>query len=211
MTSVSCIRGRNSHVYAISKSRQRLTLLASGVSPLRCFSAPLFSSLLFPGAVNFRVRLNGELAKVTREDDCAVLCLDPEMTSIFRNVEQFARVERFHLEAYASNRITKYDAIILQIPLDVLPDVKHLTLQSNMYMELGTRATFTALHTINIDAPESWHIGYWAGSVLNMQKERGEWEEFRELLVRDEADSIWQRYAGDAALEWGKGLRSSLE
>ncbi len=57
----------------------------------------LFSSLFFPGAVDLHVGLKGIMSEILALQG---LRLDAEVAYIFRHVEQFPRVERFHLEVF---------------------------------------------------------------------------------------------------------------
>ncbi len=66
----------------------------------------LFSSLFFPGVIDLHVRLCGELPKLypyspNDSNSDTTLELAIEVMDIFRNIEQFLRVERFHLELHA--------------------------------------------------------------------------------------------------------------
>ncbi len=55
--------------------------------------------------------------------------------SIFRNVKQFARVERFHLEACGSE-LDRDSYIVFDLPLHMLPSVKHITLESGQCLRI---------------------------------------------------------------------------
>ncbi len=72
--------------------------------------------------------------------------LDREVACIFRHVEQFARVERFHLEAFGTSggrpSVTSSwfdmqdDTITLTVPLIMLPSVKKVSLYSNVQLKI---------------------------------------------------------------------------
>ncbi len=61
---------------------------------------------------------------------------------------------------------------------------------------------YPSLETITLDVIESSCIGNWIGELLREQKERGEWEEFRELLVKEKRSGVMNKYVGDAAISW---------
>ncbi len=99
---------------------------------------PLLSTLFFPGVVDLRVRLWGDVSKDYPEADDATLDLDEELVRTFRSIEQFPSVECFHLELHGDciyadivEQIESQRGFIeLVIPLNMLPSIKHFTLRS---------------------------------------------------------------------------------
>ncbi len=79
----------------------------------------LFSSLFFPGAIDLHIRLWGNKHGLGED----ALCM-------FRDVEQFARVERFHFEVYGPEGRGSL-ALRAWPPLDLIPRLKHFTVQTN--------------------------------------------------------------------------------
>ncbi len=148
----------------------------------------LFSSLSFPGTTDLHVRLCGRLIVFDSDEDlkAAELLLNNEVRHIFCDVEQFPRVERFRLETTSNSHI------IIDFPFNVLPSVKHFAFYSKEHLSNGfwECAGFSgggdpvpALRTLTLETPSSSDVLSWARDVLLMQIERGEWEEFRELVV----------------------------
>ncbi len=113
----------------------------------------LFSSLFFPGVIDLHVRLCGELPKLypyspNDSNSDTTLELAIEVMDIFRNIEQFLRVERFHLELHALCDALPNTAawigsqqgrISLFVPLNMLPSAKHISLQSNRSIVMPAR------------------------------------------------------------------------
>ncbi len=193
----------------------------------------IFSSLFFPGAIDLHVRLSGVLFQSDPSPDNLPEFLNlnkREVMCIFRHVEQFPRVERFCLEIsarYSDDDFRGGEWITLKVvpPLHMLPSVKHFILQSNvgLYMDkyfggegdddddegvvppriLGNFEP--ALQTITVDMFKTdYAIEEWVGTTLRKQKERGEWEAFRELIITvvDEGsgEKVTETYFGDDAL-----------
>ncbi|KLO18186.1 hypothetical protein SCHPADRAFT_936448 [Schizopora paradoxa] len=127
-------------------------------------------------------------------------------------------------------------------PLGLLPSLKHLTLCSNgrMLPCLPRRSTLasslgadnstsemppeelhivSSLETVTIRAPTRAVTGMsnFVSEILQMQKKRGDWGEFRELVVADVAQveggdtcvTVHSKaYTGDSALEWCEERKS---
>ncbi len=134
---------------------------------------------------------------------------------------------------------SQYGVVALIIPIELLPSVKHFTLYSNKKLEIEDRdsgfwfddadfgdrdithpavmaPTLPALQTITIKTPKGrtrCSVG-WVKGVLEKQKEQGQWEEFRQLVVVDNdefaddqpATKATRIYVGDAALAWCERL-----
>jgi len=193
----------------------------------------LFSSLFFPGAVDLHVKLSGEVTKFYLEADYATLDLEEEIMQIFQNAEQFPCVRSFCLEScgiYDGPPNTSYwidsqqGYIEIFIPFNMLPNAKHFKLQSNRWTkvmeerEIEGRVpgdTLPTLETITIETPPDSPLSFVKsriGDFLRKQKDRGEWGEFRELVVvnGNVADDIRKKkvsetYVGDTVLEWCEG------
>ncbi|KLO18198.1 hypothetical protein SCHPADRAFT_899994 [Schizopora paradoxa] len=180
----------------------------------------------FPNAVDLHVKVCGDVRKTYPEDDEAYLSLSEEVDSIIQYDTQFPRVERFRLEAIglnigAADDVYSMEAqrgpISLSVPLALLPDVKHFALSSNGHPDpselwvSGAPLPVPALETISIEIIKSaaWDVGRFVEGLLTKQKQRGEWEAFCELTVKDnnpksEGCTRMKAYARDDALEWCK-------
>ncbi len=190
---------------------------------------PLLSTLFFPGVVDLRVRLWGDVSKDYPEADDATLDLDEELVRTFRSIEQFPSVECFHLELHGDciyadivEQIESQRGFIeLVIPLNMLPSIKHFTLRSNRHLLIKEEKkedrrvpedTFPAFETVTIETPDSRDVMTWISEILQKQKERGCWGEFRELVVVTVVDEnkvddkrkekVTATYVGNAALAW---------
>lgn len=197
----------------------------------------LFASLFFPGVVDLRIRLRGEMLKHEPTSYASYVDLAKEMTAIFSDVEQFPRVESFRLEVcgtpFSGHNVNHWidspdNYITLDIPLEMLPGTKHFTihLQSETPVEIH-RMWFNeqlsllpepALATITIEQPTStiWStsIRFYVEEILQKQRERGEWGQFRELVLvaHDDTDGqaetkTVETFVGDAALAWCDSVR----
>lgn len=187
-----------------------------------------FSSLFFPGVFS----LNLKLSAPNRKDmDTGVdgNYFNKEITRIFRHVDQFPQVVNFHLQIFSpdgdihdSTFVTK-----LSIPLNMLPNVKHFTLKSNMRLDIEEPddpdeihyeaerriaprvigEAFPVLETITLDMPDASVAADWVEGYLESLKDHGEWDRFRELVVieGDKLDVDGCRtasYVGYKALDW---------
>ncbi len=117
-------------------------------------------------------------------------------------------------------------SIYLDIPLNMLPSLKHFALKSNKWVEIKgpdrdvsstsidregealrvLGVTRPALQTITIHIPEPEIATGWVRRILHRQKDQGEWDKFRELVIVDgdgeEEEDMTETYVGDAALSW---------
>ncbi|KLO18190.1 hypothetical protein SCHPADRAFT_993796 [Schizopora paradoxa] len=191
---------------------------------------PFFYSMAFPNAVDLYVKLSGFIEKGYREDDEAFHVLYREMETIVQHNAQFPLVEHFYLEANDKNirttttaffKRTQQSKISVSIPLQLFPNVKHLTLRSNTCLCPHQLATPSgnllgnpALETITVQVTNSpaKEVAAFVEHLFTQQTECGEWEEFRELIVEDnrlgdEVKKITKVYAGDDAVEWCKRRR----
>ncbi len=200
-------------------------------SPSRPLMRSIFSSLFFPGTVDLHVRFSGKMCRRAPGPDFES-DLRGEVMCIFRHVEQFPRVERFRLETYghfpyeASHDGDDWTWPQLLLPLDMLPNAKHVILQSNGWLDIRDHDCLEeeeeeeegavlprvpgnyvpALQTIAVEANMVPSITRWIRKVLQEQRRRGEWEEFRELIVSggEEAhgEKVTETYVGDDAIAW---------
>lgn len=196
----------------------------------RSIKRSIFSFLFFPGAIDLHVRLSGELFQYEPGPDHVPDSLNlnkRELMCIFRHIEQFPRVERFCLEIsayYSDDDFRRFEWIALEVmpPLHMLPSAKHFILQSNVepYIQdyLGEEEVNVvpprilgnckpALETITVDIFKSTYTtDRWIGTMLRKQKDRGEWEAFRELIIatvdEESGEKMMKIYVGDDALAW---------
>ncbi len=66
----------------------------------------------------------------------APLDLVGEMENIFRHVEQFASVERLHLEVCGAKMLDPGGYIRFDIPLRMLPSARHVKIESNRHVQI---------------------------------------------------------------------------
>ncbi|KLO18189.1 hypothetical protein SCHPADRAFT_993795 [Schizopora paradoxa] len=200
-----------------------------------------FSSISFPSVVDLRIKLGGIVGRQFHEDEDLCLDLSEDLGSIFHCGRDtgFPRVEDLWLEANGLNIVSgvarsvhdfkaQTGYIYLYAPLGSLPTLKHLTLGSNGSLAPSLQYSDTLL--VSEYAPEDLHIvssletitvrtsmlavagmSDFVAEILRMQKRRGDWEKFRELVVVDNNYTNDARtcnttkskaYAGDAALHW---------
>ncbi|KLO18196.1 hypothetical protein SCHPADRAFT_925352 [Schizopora paradoxa] len=199
-------------------------------SRLTDFLKSFFSSLSFPGAVDFHLTLGAIVTNLTSE---ASVFLSEELESIIQHNTQFPNVNRFCLEAnYLPVGLAAPDSlyskraqqapIFFDFPLALLPTVKHFSFYSNgsQYASLlkdsvsGEPLRVPTLETITIHIKTADGVRAAAElikSILREQKERGDWEKFRELAVMNysragekEANEVMKVYIGEDALKWCK-------
>lgn len=189
----------------------------------------LFSSLFFPSVV----KLNLELMDHDHEvDDDPVWEGDVEMKysyfnkeipRIFRHIEQFPRVSKFHLKvrsAFSSHRGIMSGETFISIPLNMLPDLKRFTLESDARLEMSEPPDETnfedgvpprvvgdvlpVLDTIVLDLPHAGVVAEWVCDYLQGLRDQ-ERSGFRELIIMKGNASKGRRkvsYLGDYAFEW---------
>ncbi|KLO18192.1 hypothetical protein SCHPADRAFT_993797 [Schizopora paradoxa] len=196
-----------------------------------------FSSMSFPGAVDMHVKLYGTFRKIDDDNRPAFLSLVSEMESIIQHGMRFPRVEHFCLEVSGVNVGTSHTEcflgdqqgeIFVLVPLGIFPAVKHFTLSSNGILcayptedpvtEENYRIPTLNTITVRISEMAAWGAASLIQKILSAQEERGDREEFRELVVinsdqeTDAQDYIPKKvYTGDAAFEWYERRLSELD
>lgn len=183
--------------------------LLSSKTVLKAF----FSSLFFPSVtdihLNFMSFMNWE--------DPRDVSLNRELSWLIQDEKQYLSVERLCLEAIDHNR-AKIGRLGIDIPLVKFPNIKELTLCSNSRLLPSLHhgedlESNLVLEKITIKAIEEGikTIGSFVATVMEGQKERGEWESFRELVVVNTRQvsfgELGKEYAtriyeGDAAIHW---------
>ncbi len=194
------------------------------------FKRTLFSALSFPDAVHLHLEMYASIDEdhhQCEEGDAYFSCFNEETPRIFRNVGQFPQVEDFHLEINNHNE-DRYT--IFSIPLNMLPNVKHFTLESNTHLDNGelddpdeidledelavpprvVGRVLPVLETITLDMPDASDVAEWVEKYLKNLKDQGELDGFRELVVMEDVGLDGRRkvsYLGDEALDWCRPLQ----
>ncbi|KLO15328.1 hypothetical protein SCHPADRAFT_938809 [Schizopora paradoxa] len=214
-----------SHLFGLGEGQ---TIDLNKWSPITApFLRILFSSLSFFNAVSLEVIINGAAAETYSEE---IPFAVNEVNSILLHDEKFPSVEHFSLHAYgkpsASGASSQSGIIFLPSSINKLPSLKHFVLCSNRHVKVSavasgwTSLTMESTLPAHIPALETITVTILGGSdavgfasfvseVLFVQKEGGEWEVFKELIVIADNRNINQRgtratatYAGDSAFEW---------
>ncbi|KLO18195.1 hypothetical protein SCHPADRAFT_993800 [Schizopora paradoxa] len=187
-----------------------------------------FSSMSFPSAVELHVKLGNLMQYNPSADGVAVLYASSGMESILQHDQQLPLVERFSVEANdlnigAGDPIDGPEArlgrIHLNIPLGLLPSVKHFTLRSNGWLHpllrkrsvSGDVFDFTALETVTAQIMKlaTRSVAKFVEGILLKQKGSGGWEDFNKLVLIDNGEAggvhgerVTKAYTRDEALEW---------
>ncbi|KLO15323.1 hypothetical protein SCHPADRAFT_995932 [Schizopora paradoxa] len=193
----------------------------------------LFSSLYFPTADELIVELSGNDALFVINDgeweerwmnNCY---FNKDIYRLFRHFEQFPKVSSFRLKVVSAfgNYHDDKGWTELCIPLDMLPNVKHFTLESNTRLDIvepenPDEITFEnewrvpprvvgekvpVLETVTSDMLDPSVAAEWLEEYLGKLKDAGKFTGFRELVVMEETDYLSQHeasYPGVEALEW---------
>ncbi|KLO15336.1 hypothetical protein SCHPADRAFT_269851 [Schizopora paradoxa] len=191
--------GENYHYYSST---------ASSASLMKA----LFSSLFFPSVTDLHLNMMSNLDWERSYD----IPLNKELEWLFQHEDQYPCVERLCLEAIDDAR-ANFGSLTAEIPFAKLPNLKELTLCSNTRfkpsLHLLQRTNLPVLERITIKAIEEGikTIGPFVASVMEDQKERGNLESFRELVVVNTRqvtmgdfglEYATRIYEGETALEW---------
>lgn len=202
----------------------------------RALERSIFSSLFFPGLIQLDLRLLGNyLRDASGLPHTQEFHFNKGITRIFRHIDQFPRVESFHLDVLSSidDHHDSDARSELCFPLNMLPSVKHFSLRSNTRFEIkesddpdeilfeDERAVaprvvgnaFPVLETVNLDLLDASVVARWLGEYLRNVQDRGKWDEFREFVIAepDGTDDVGRRkvtYLGDKALAWCEDMMS---
>ncbi|KLO08065.1 hypothetical protein SCHPADRAFT_932008 [Schizopora paradoxa] len=189
----------------------------------------IFSSLFFPGAVEFHLELNGgDLSDFEYDSYFEIRGIrdydfNKEINRIFRHVDQFPLVEFFSLDISSpiGDRRSR-----VSIPFNMLPSLKRFVFDSNtsftieepedpdeIYYEeenmvaprvVGDVLPVLESMTFRLRAGKPAVIAGWVGQYLRGLKEGGRWNELLELVVMGygASDLGKMSYVGEKALEW---------
>ncbi|KLO15327.1 hypothetical protein SCHPADRAFT_927253 [Schizopora paradoxa] len=219
--------------------RLRVEVYAGSITT-RSFIQTLFSLLSFPRAISLEIRIIGDVESRNLDEDYdeePMLSASREVNSIVQHGGQFPLVERFSLdtlgvvdEARKPNSLTdlKRGVILVDVPIDKLPRLKHLLLGSNGTIRLSvpiqgwsntttcrtfkTTSCLPALQTISVmilSPGRARGFANFVNALINEQKGRGGWGAFQKLIVTADDRSVNKggrretvTYVGDDALAW---------
>ncbi|KLO15309.1 hypothetical protein SCHPADRAFT_268610 [Schizopora paradoxa] len=193
----------------------------------------LFSSLYFPSVEELVVELIGNASFFDFKDDVREeewtdnFYFNKDIHRLFRHVEQFPNVSSFHLKVISAfgNYYTDGGWTELCIPLNVLPSIKHFTLESNTLLDIKEPESpdeinfeserrvpsrvvgekVPELETVTLDMLDPSAAAEWLGEYLGELKDSGELTGFRELILIEKIGKFNRRrvsYSGEEALEW---------
>lgn len=198
----------------------------------------LFSSLFFPGVVDLRVEMLGydpfswdsDESDSEFQDPALDFYFNKEIHRIFRHVDQFPHVNTFLIKLGVEHRgdgDSRRDAVLC-VPLNMLFNLKHFTLESTAWRRLEMREpddpdeiafederrvakrvvgdVLPVLDTITLDVPYPRVVAGWVGDYLEGVRKEGR-AGLRELIVMEEDESRDRRkvfYIGDDAIEWSR-------
>ncbi|KLO15348.1 hypothetical protein SCHPADRAFT_995953 [Schizopora paradoxa] len=201
-------------VYLPSVRRLRIGINGAGYPYLSTasFMKALFSPLVFPGVTDLHFTMFSFIGGEEQRE----VSLNKELTWLCQHENQYSCVERLCLEAIDRSS-EKCSNLLMDIPLAEFPNAKELVLCSNAQfkpsLHVHQEGKLPILEGITIKAVENGikTIGPFVGSVMDVQRDRGNWGSFRELIVVNTRQVTMgdlgmeyptRIYEGDAALQW---------
>ncbi|KLO04813.1 hypothetical protein SCHPADRAFT_1003189 [Schizopora paradoxa] len=192
----------------------------------------IFSSLFFPGAKQLVLEIKGgdymdyESETDWDENYTRDYLFNTEINRIFRHVDQFPRVKIFAFNILSPRGVHRNSVMRSEayIPLNMLPSVKHLRLNSNMRFDVkepedpdeilfddeiavAPRVTgnrLPILDSITLCMRKPSRLAEWVREYLLRVKDREMWNGLFELNLKELKKSGIRstRYIGDKALNW---------
>ncbi|KLO08087.1 hypothetical protein SCHPADRAFT_944742 [Schizopora paradoxa] len=176
---------------------------------------PVFFSLFFPNLIHLQLDVEGKGCLSWGDE---TFYFNEEMNRIFSQANQYPKVQSFYLKIVSQ---LDYDGECkvpteLAIPLNMLPSLKDLTIQCNTRFDMVDDVeskeevgdVLPILNTVTLDVLDASDVAKWLGEYLEEMKDRGKWDEFRELTIMERGGKDFQKttYPRDKALKWCKDM-----